>query len=78
MTPPPSIGSVKDIDVCSKLTRTEVESAIGTTVKPGETMRLTTKTAGRQWNAADNSLVFVRVYVAAQQLTLANLLPPRL
>ena len=58
-------GSVKAIDVCSKLTRSEVGSAIGTAVKPGETMELTTETAGCQWDAADNSLRFLQVYVAA-------------
>ena len=64
-TPAASVGSVKEIDVCSKLTKAEVEAAIGKKVKPAETMQLTTETAGCQWNAADNSLTFLQVYVAA-------------
>jgi hypothetical protein len=64
-TPAPSVGSVKEIDVCSKLSKAEVESAIGKKVKPAETMHLTTETAGCQWDAADNSLTFLQVYVAA-------------
>ena len=61
----PSLGSIRDLDVCALMTAEEVGEIMGTELNEGETMELSTETAGCQWDAADNSLTYVQVYVAA-------------
>jgi Protein of unknown function (DUF3558) len=61
----PSLGSVRDMDVCALLTAEEIEEVIGIQLNEGEAMELSTETAGCQWDASDNSLTYVQVYVAA-------------
>jgi Protein of unknown function (DUF3558) len=61
----PSLGSVRDMDVCALLTAEEIEEVIGIQLNEGEAMELSTETAGCQWEASDSSLTYVQVYVAA-------------
>jgi Protein of unknown function (DUF3558) len=61
----PSLGSVRDMDVCALLTTEEIEEVTGIEFIEGEAMELSTETAGCQWEASDNSLTYVQLYVAA-------------
>ena len=63
---PPSVGSIKDKDICALISVKEIESITGFDVGAGERPKAQTETAVCQWNgSASRGIQFVTISVSA-------------
>jgi hypothetical protein len=47
---PPSVGSIRDMDICALISAKEIETTTGYDVGEGRPLKLQTETAGCQWD----------------------------
>lgn len=63
--PSPTVGSIRDMDICALISAEEIESTTGYDVGDGERMELQTETAGCQWDGTARGIQFVAIAVYA-------------
>lgn len=51
---PPSVGSIKGMDICALITAKEVEAIVGYGVKAGKKLQVQSETAGCQWDGTSS------------------------
>lgn len=63
---PPSVGSIKDMDICALISAKEVRTIVGFDVAEGKKLKVQSETAGCQWDGAPgHAIQFVTLAVYA-------------